>query len=61
MRHVLGPILFMLNSFPLYFALDTEVAVSTTRPETMLGDVAVVVHPDDPRYKASTHFSVLML
>ncbi|XP_074470390.1 valine--tRNA ligase, mitochondrial [Sebastes fasciatus] len=31
---------------------DGEVAVSTTRPETMLGDVAVVVHPDDPRYQA---------
>ncbi|XP_070777490.1 valine--tRNA ligase, mitochondrial [Enoplosus armatus] len=28
-----------------------EVAVSTTRPETMLGDVAVAVHPDDPRYQ----------
>uniref|UniRef100_A0A8C2G401 Valine--tRNA ligase, mitochondrial n=1 Tax=Cyprinus carpio TaxID=7962 RepID=A0A8C2G401_CYPCA len=28
-----------------------EVAVSTTRPETMLGDVAIAVHPDDPRYK----------
>lgn len=26
-------------------------AVSTTRPETMLGDVAVAVHPDDPRYQ----------
>src|SRR5581483_8792282 len=24
---------------------------STTRPETMLGDTAVAVHPDDPRYK----------
>lgn len=24
--------------------------VSTTRPETMFGDVAVFVHPDDPRY-----------
>lgn len=32
---------------------DSEVAVSTTRPETMLGDVAVAVHPDDPRYQAS--------
>lgn len=31
---------------------EGEVAVSTTRPETMLGDVAVAVHPDDPRYKA---------
>jgi valyl-tRNA synthetase len=29
-----------------------EVVVATTRPETMLGDVAVAVHPDDERYKA---------
>ena len=28
-----------------------EVIVATTRPETMLGDVAVAVHPDDKRYK----------
>ncbi|XP_063370619.1 valine--tRNA ligase-like [Cydia amplana] len=28
-----------------------EVVVSTTMPETILGDVAVAVHPDDPRYK----------
>lgn len=27
-----------------------EVVVSTTRPETMLGDTAVMVHPDDTRY-----------
>jgi len=27
------------------------VVVATTRPETMLGDVAVMVHPDDERYK----------
>ncbi len=27
------------------------VVVATTRPETMLGDVAVAVHPDDERYK----------
>jgi valyl-tRNA synthetase len=26
-------------------------AVATTRPETMLGDVAVMVHPDDERYR----------
>ena len=25
--------------------------IATTRPETMLGDTAVAVHPDDPRYK----------
>ncbi|HVU01444.1 MAG TPA: valine--tRNA ligase [Polyangiaceae bacterium] len=28
----------------------TELVVATTRPETMLGDTAVAVHPDDPRY-----------
>ncbi|BDA49044.1 Valine-tRNA ligase [Coccomyxa sp. Obi] len=27
-----------------------EIVVATTRPETMLGDTAVAVHPDDPRY-----------
>jgi valyl-tRNA synthetase len=29
-----------------------EIVVATTRPETMLGDVAVAVHPTDERYKA---------
>jgi len=29
-----------------------EIVVATTRPETMLGDTAVAVHPDDPRYRA---------
>jgi valyl-tRNA synthetase len=29
---------------------DDEVVVATTRVETMLGDTAVAVHPDDPRY-----------
>jgi len=28
-----------------------EIVVATTRPETMLGDTAVVVHPDDERYR----------
>src|SRR5438552_1301284 len=28
-----------------------EVVVATTRPETMLGDEAVAIHPDDPRYR----------
>lgn len=28
-----------------------EIVVATTRPETMLGDVAIAVHPDDERYK----------
>jgi len=28
-----------------------EIIIATTRPETMLGDIAVAVHPDDERYK----------
>ncbi len=29
---------------------DERLVVATTRPETMLGDTAVAVHPEDPRY-----------
>ncbi|GBC99122.1 Valine--tRNA ligase [bacterium HR17] len=32
-------------------ARDEFIVVATTRPETMLGDTAVAVHPDDERYK----------
>jgi valyl-tRNA synthetase len=31
--------------------LKEHIIVATTRPETMLGDTAVAVHPDDERYK----------
>ena len=31
--------------------LDDYIVVATTRPETMLGDTAVAVHPNDKRYK----------
>lgn len=30
---------------------NESIVVATTRPETLLGDVAVAVHPDDPRYQ----------
>jgi valyl-tRNA synthetase len=30
---------------------ERSITVATTRPETMLGDVAVAVHPEDERYK----------
>ncbi|MDQ3556236.1 MAG: valine--tRNA ligase [Gemmatimonadota bacterium] len=30
---------------------EGEIVVATTRPETMLGDTAIAVHPDDPRYR----------
>ncbi len=36
--------------YPLVDGLG-DVVVATTRPETMLGDVAVMVHPDDERYQ----------
>lgn len=32
-------------------APEKELIIATTRPETMLGDTAVAVHPDDERYK----------
>ena len=37
-----------------------EIRVATTRPETILGDVAVAVHPDDPRYKTMVGRTVLL-
>jgi len=36
--------------YPLEDDPDRAVTVATTRPETMLGDTGVAVHPDDPRY-----------
>ena len=30
---------------------DEHIVVATTRPETMLGDTAVAVHPEDPKWK----------
>lgn len=37
-------------AYPTLDKVD-EIIVATTRPETMLGDMAVAVHPDDERYK----------
>jgi valyl-tRNA synthetase len=37
-----------------------HVTVATTRPETMLGDTAVAVHPDDARYKNLLGKTVLL-
>jgi valyl-tRNA synthetase len=38
--------------YPLADDPSRHIVVATTRPETMLGDTAVAVHPDDDRYKA---------
>jgi valyl-tRNA synthetase len=37
-----------------------EIIIATTRPETMLGDVAIAVHPDDERYKHLIGTKVLL-
>ncbi|MGC9417487.1 MAG: valine--tRNA ligase [Rhodovulum sp.] len=36
---------------PTAFETRDYLVVATTRPETMLGDTGVAVHPDDPRYR----------
>jgi valyl-tRNA synthetase len=41
---------FSFKLVPVEDQEDGELVVPTTRLETMLGDVAVAVHPDDPRY-----------
>jgi valyl-tRNA synthetase len=37
--------------YPIEGLINTFITVATTRPETMLGDTAVAVHPGDERYK----------
>ena len=32
-------------------SVDERIVIATTRPETMLGDTAIAVHPDDAQYK----------
>jgi valyl-tRNA synthetase len=39
---------------------DRSLVVATTRPETMLGDTAVAVHPEDDRYRDLIGKSVLL-
>ena len=36
--------------YPIEADQDEFITVATTRPETMLGDSGIAVHPDDPRY-----------
>ncbi|MEI6811602.1 MAG: valine--tRNA ligase [Actinomycetes bacterium] len=39
---------------------DNQISIATTRPETMLGDGAVAVNPNDPRYKEMIGKEVLL-
>jgi valyl-tRNA synthetase len=38
------------NFYTFKYSKDFPIAISTTRPETKVGDTAVAVHPDDSRY-----------
>lgn len=50
--------------FHLAYAVDgdpaTKLVLATTRPETLLGDVAVAVHPEDERYKKLVGKNVIL-
>ena len=46
--------------YPLVNNQKEKLTVATTRPETMLGDVAVMVHPDDDRYKKLIGSNVIL-
>ncbi|HEY1186948.1 MAG TPA: class I tRNA ligase family protein, partial [Gemmata sp.] len=50
---------FWTFKYPVDGMPDTFISFSTTRPETMLGDTAVCVHPSDERYKALVGKQVL--
>ncbi len=41
-------------------SIDTYIPVATTRPETILGDTAVAVHPDDKRYQKYIGLNVIV-
>ncbi len=47
-EEVAGKMYFIL--YPLTDNVKNFLTVATTRPETLLGDTAVAVHPDDPRF-----------
>ncbi len=48
-REIAGTLTYI--KYPIENSPDEWVTVATTRPETMMGDSAVAVHPDDERYK----------
>lgn len=41
---------FITNYHNFCNFIENELIVATTRPETLLGDVAIAVHPEDNRY-----------
>ncbi|WP_426035895.1 valine--tRNA ligase [Brevundimonas sp. DC300-4] len=54
------PIAFDDEGVATGFETRDFIVVATTRPETMLGDTGVAVHPDDERYKSLIGKSVIL-
>jgi valyl-tRNA synthetase len=52
--------IFAYIRYPLAENIDKYITVATTRPETMLGDTAVAVNPEDDRYKKYVGKKVLL-
>jgi len=57
-RDIKGKMWFF--KYPVEDMPDTFITVGTTRPETMLGDTGVAVHPDDERYTALVGKNVIL-
>ena len=51
---------FYHMAYPLADGSGQTLEIATTRPETMLGDTAVAVHPDDERYQALIGKTVIL-
>ncbi|WP_426041088.1 valine--tRNA ligase [Brevundimonas sp. TWP2-3-4b1] len=54
------PIAFDDEGVATGYEIRDFIVVATTRPETMLGDTGVAVHPDDERYKGLVGKSVIL-
>ena len=54
------PVAFDDEGKPTEWETRDHIVVATTRPETMLGDTGVAVHPEDDRYKGLVGKSVIL-
>ena len=51
---------FWFVKYPVKGETEKFLSVATTRPETILGDSAVAVHPDDERYQSLVGKTVIL-
>src|SRR5690606_2466183 len=54
------PVAFDDEGEPTEWETRDHIVVATTRPETMLGDTGVAVHPDDERYASIVGKEVIL-